>query len=123
MCTYIYAVSLLYVAIGQAQIIPGMNFVNKLSVFTRFFATAVKPAYTVRGATAVMPAYKSATITTMAIQEGWHVGPYDFPIFLSSIQRATMHIRVSYRGNGRRNVKYRTARNLFNEMIFLEAVP
>ena len=83
MCTYIYAVSLLYVAIGQAQIIPGMNFVNKLSVFTRFFATAVKPAYTVRGATAVMPIYlqKCYYYYRVAIQEGWHVGPYDFLYF------------------------------------------
>ncbi len=62
-----------------------MSFVNKLSVFARSFATAVKPAY--RGATAVMPIFRSGTvrdadsITRMAIQEGWHVGPYDFPTF------------------------------------------
>ena len=62
-----------------------MSFVNKLSAFARSFATTVKPVY--RGATTVKPVYRSAnakdaaSITRMAIQEGWHVGPYDFPTF------------------------------------------
>ena len=66
------------------QIISGikMSFA-KLSIFARSFATAVKPA-SYRG-TAIKPAYRNATardaasITKMAIQKGWQVGPYDFP--------------------------------------------
>ncbi len=87
------AVSLLYVAIGQAQIIPGMNFVNKLSVFTRFFATAVKPAYTVRGATAVMPIYLQKCYYYYRVGHSRRLARWTvrFPIFLSSIQRAAIY--------------------------------
>ncbi len=66
-----------------------MSFVNKLSICTRLFTTAAYSSATTvkRGATAVKPAFRSAntrdaaSITRMAIQEGWHVGPYDFPTF------------------------------------------
>ena len=88
-CIYKGAVTLLHADIPTLQLRLSwhykMSFVNKLSAFARSFATTVKPVY--RGATAVKPVYRranakdAASITRMAIQEGWHVGPYDFPTY------------------------------------------
>ena len=78
-----------------------LRITNKLRLIARSFATANEPIF--RNATAK----EVGTITRRAIQEGWHVGPYDFPsgfafdpksIFLGEVngELATHVIIVEY---------------------------
>ncbi len=64
-----------------------MSFLYKIGHnISRSFATSVKPA--IKQVSQSVPVFRAGTlkdieqVTRMAIQEGWHVGPYDFKLFL-----------------------------------------